>query len=367
MNARRVVLAIAALAGFVALTAGAAELGPIPSQRSAKDKSISRVDVFDLDAMKKRWRSRLQAVAASGVIPIIDIESSYNPKKLNPKRFAKTMDKYGVAMVAFSPQIGKKKYFKKGKVWNGNINRLIAIDPWRYIPVTTAGIYPAWTQDPDTFLDETITRVEEEDFPLMGEFEFRHYMSPRQYKRGDKFRDVSLAIDGPAGEKLFTFSARSGVPFQLHYEIEDVLLPPLEKMLKKYPDAIVIWCHLAQARYSKRNTIYGPAYVRNLIDTYPNIYFDLAFGGPDSFYPGSGEYHSRIWDRQSGMLKAQWVKLIADHPWRFLAAFDIGGDRMDWLPEKVHEIRRILKSLPEPVREIVAYKAAWRLLFNEKL
>jgi hypothetical protein len=38
-------------------------------------------------------------------------------------------------------------------------------------------------------------------------------------------------------------------------------------------------------------------------------------------------------------VKAEWVKVIAQHPWRFLAALDLGGDRMDQLSEKVQVLR----------------------------
>jgi hypothetical protein len=40
---------------------------------------------------------------------------------------------------------------------------------------------------------------------------------------------------------------------------------------------------------------------------------------------------------------------------------------MDELPEKADIFRQFMKNLPEPCREIVAYKAAWKLLFNEEL
>ncbi len=129
----------------------------------------------------------------------------------------------------------------------------------------------------------------------------------------------------------------------------------------------MIWCHLAQIRYAIRSTIYGPGYVRKLIETYPNLYFDVAFGGPDSVYPRSGERHDRMWDHDRGGVKKEWVELITQYPWRFLAALDLGGDRQDRLPEYTRRLRNFLDYLPEGVREIVAYRAAWKLLFGEEL
>lgn len=347
--------------------AQSASISPVPST-SHIDKKTEKAKVpFDIDTLKTNWRTRIEAIRATGKIPIIDIESSYKGNGLNPKRFAKQMDKYGVALIAFSPQVGKKKHKKKGQVWVDHVRKLIQVDPWRYIPVTPAGGHPAWTQSPEVFLKAQLDNASDDGYPLMGEFEFRHYPSPRQYKRDAMHRDVTIPINGELGYRLFSFSQSTGIPFQIHYEIEDQLLPALEEMLAKYPKAKVIWCHFAQIRYQNRSTIYGPDYVRKLIKKYPNLYFDMAFGHSGSVYPGSDEYHARIWDRKNGGIKAGYSQLIADHPWRFLAALDLGGDRMHRLPDITKEVRILLGSLPESAREIVAYKAAWKLLFNETL
>lgn len=343
-----------------------AELGPVPTATRANGKELPKADVpFDMQALKSNWRSRIAAIKASGKLPIIDIESNYNPKKLNPKQYAKWMDEYGVALIAFAPSVSKKDYRKKGKVWTNDMRKLIHIDPWRYIPVSTAPADPAWSEKPEEFLSKTFQHVESDGYPLMSEFEFRHYMSGKQYKKGATHRDLDIPIDGESGDKLFAFSEKSGVPFQIHQDIEDKTLAPLEKMLEKYPKAKVIWCHFTQMRYKDRNTIYGPGYIRKLIESYPNLYFDMAFGLADHTYPGSGEYDARIWDQETGKIKPEWQKVIEDYPWRFLAAFDIGGNRIDKLPKKVKKMRRILDALPEKTREIIAYKAAWKLLFNE--
>jgi hypothetical protein len=104
-----------------------------------------------------------------------------------------------------------------------------------------------------------------------------------------------------------------------------------------------------------------------LISEHPNLYFDLAIAPKDSLYPGSGEYHARVWNRKTGMVKQEWADLIKDHPWRFLAALDLDGDRMDKLPHIVRNLRHFFKSFPKPICEIVAYKASWKLLFDEKI
>lgn len=338
--------------------ASGADPGPLPADGTAHRNAPA--SPFDIAALKTNWSERIEAIKATGTLPIIDIESSFNSEGLDIRQFAQSMDKAGIALVAYSHQDSDKN-------WSDATMRVVAVDPWRFIPVTNAGIHPAWTETPQEFLAATRKHVVADGYPLMGEFEFRHYPSPRQIKRQEMYRDVDIPINGPLGHGLFSFSEKTGIPFQIHYEIEDGLLPALEEMLRKYPKAKVIWCHLAQVRYSGRSTIYGPAYVRKLIEAYPNLYFDVAFGGPDSVYPGSGERHARVWDSGTGQVGKEWVDLMAAHPWRFLAALDLGGDRQDQLPEYSRNLRKFLNYLPEPTRQIVAYKAAWKLLFGEEL
>jgi hypothetical protein len=344
----------------------AADFGPLPERSGISSAPMVSVP-FDLDRYKLNWKKRIEAMKREGILPVIDIESSFDPSAVDAKRFAEQMDRNGFALVAFSPEVGANAFKKDGRVWSDAARRALSVDPWRYIPTTTGGIHPAWTERPEAFLEETIKRARAEGYPLLGEFEFRHYPSPRQLKRNEFHRDVAIPIDGPLGHRLFAYAEQTGIPFEIHYEIEDRLLPPLEEMLKRYPKAKVIWCHLAQIRYFSRSSVYGPEYVGRLIETHPNLYFDVAFGDSTSTYPGSGEFHARIWQDSSGNVKKEWSELIAKHPWRFLAALDLGGDRMDSLPAGSKTLRAFLEKLPLPAREIVAYKAAWMLLFNEEL
>ena len=359
----RIIIAILAVLSFSAVYA--AEYSALPD--SVRIGKHPKTDVpFDLDYLKPVWKKRISAFKEDGKLPIIDIESSFNPGVVDARKYAKAMDDNGIALTAFSAQVGEEKYKERNVLWHDGARRAIAVDPARYIPTSTAGIYPAFTKKPEAFVDKTILKVEEDNYPLMGEFEFRHYMSVRQYRKSQTYRDVTVPIDSDAGHKLFKFSELTGKPFEIHYEVEDDLLSPLEKMLAKYPKAKVIWCHLAQVRYSRRATTYGPEYVRSLIEKYPNIYFDLAFGNAKSVHPGSNEHHARVW-HSLGVVKPSWVQLIADHPYRFLAALDIGGDRLDAVGKNTRILRSFINNLPKETQEIVAYKAAWKLLFDEDI
>ena len=258
----------------------------------------------------------------------------------------------------------KRRLVQSGETWSHRAHDLARDYPSHFIPTGNGGNHPAWTRNPKRFLDDNERFIVDHRYPLMGEFEFRHYPSPRQIERGETHRDVIIALDGPHGHSLFAFAERTGIPFQIHYEVEDTLLPPLDAMLTQYPKAKVIWCHLAQVRYAARATQYGAAYLRGLLEKHPNLYIDTAFGGPNSIYQPSKERHARVWD-SSGDIRRDWKDLIADHPYRFLAALDIGGDRMERIEEWTKTLRQFLEKLPTGPRAIVAYASAWKLLYGE--
>jgi predicted TIM-barrel fold metal-dependent hydrolase len=336
----------------------AADISPIPSVSRMTD--VAKVAVpFDLATLKRNWKQRIDVLRAAGVIPLIDIESVLS-EEIDMQSFARQMDAEGVALIAFSG-------WAQGRGWSDAARYAVAADPWRYIPTGDGGIPPDWRKDPMGFAQTSRERIAKDGYPMMGEYEFRHYPSPDQIRRGRMDRDEKLPLDSPAGHLLFQFSAESGIPFQIHQEIEDQYLPVLEKMLKQYPNAKVIWCHLSQMRYHDRNTIYGPGYVRKLIEQYPNLYFDLFVGPPRNPYPLSNNYPGTYWDHDTGKLAPEWAKLIADHPWRFMTALDLNPFVMESFTRKVRIQRTVLEGLPASVREIVAYKAAWKLLFKEEI
>jgi len=354
------------IAFFVLTSLVAQTLSPLPTSQHLSDFEKIAIP-FDIETLKISWKQRIETIRTQGIIPLTDIESSFNPGKFNLIDYAKMMDEYGVALIAFSPEIGDNGYTNDAKIWHDAPRALMNADPSRYVPTSTAGIYPAWTKEPIRFIKETILHVKAQNYPLLGEFEFRHYPSPRQVKRNESYRDITIPIDSEPAHLLFAFAEQSRKPFQIHYEVEDTLLAPLEKMLQTYPHAPVIWCHLAQIRYSDKAKKYTPSYVRSLLERYPNLYFDLAFGDMNSLYKPSREYHATIWDRKNRGLKEEWAKLIEDYPYHFLIAFDIGGDRHDDLPEKIKVAREILKNLSPKTQEIVAYKAFWKLAFQEDI
>lgn len=319
---------------------------------------------IDFAKLKRGYAQRLKTILAAGGLPYVDIESSCNSTKLDLASIASSMDRLNIGLMALSADIGKGQ-FRQGVRYDKLSERLLASYPDRFIPVGNGGQAPALTDDPDAFLDAQEAAAGTRQIMLLGEFEFRHYPSPRQAKRGDMDRDASVPIDGPIGHRVFGMSEKTGAPFQIHYEIEDELLAPLEHMLERYPKARVIWCHLAQIRYIERASRYTPTYVGALIKRFPNLYFDTAFGGADSIYPLSNQRHARVW-AGDGSLKAEWRDLIVAFPQRFLSALDLGGDRLSRIAEYDQNHRNFLRRLPAETQHQVAYRSAWSLLFGDE-
>jgi hypothetical protein len=324
----------------------------------------SAQNISDFSQLKTGYAQRLKKILTTGEIPYIDIESSCNSAKVDINVIAQSMDRLNIGMMALSADISKNQ-FEKGARFDNLSNRLLSIYPDRFIPVGNGGQPPVLTEATDEFLAAQETAARKKQIMLLGEFEFRHYPSPRQVKRDDTDRDVDIPIDGPIGHRVFGLSEKTGLPFQIHYEIEDKLLGPLEKMLEQYPKANVIWCHLAQIRYIERATRYTAEYVEALIKRFPNLYFDTAFGDATSAYPLSNQRHARVWTA-TGSVKSEWRDLVVAYPKRFLSALDLGQDRLDRITEYDQKHRNFLKHLPTETQHQVAYRSAWSLLFGEE-
>lgn len=300
------------------------------------------------------WRRRIESILGKRRVPIIDLQATYSAKQTNLSKVMAYMDELDVAQTAFAVA--------------GEQDGALSVElhrkyPEYFIPTTSSGEFPRWWNSPDAFLDVSRAELQTGDFFAMGEHEFRHYPSPEQAAAGRLDRDITVPIDSPIGDKLFAMSAEFQVPFQIHYEIEDALLPALEAMLERHPKALTIWCHLGLVRYPNRNTRYSPAYVRSLIERFPGLHFDLAVSGPKSVYTPSGARDATIFE-PNGKIVDAWLALLEQHPDRFMVATDYRPPVENSMPSYIANLQRkfILDTLSERTRHLVAYGNAWRLI-----
>lgn len=333
----------------------------------------------DWEARKGVWRQRIEAVRASGRLPIIDVESSYWESYMNPAAALFLLESQGVVLSAWSIEEEPSRVDARGYAWWRGRWREVqrGIEerfPGRLLPMpsVTGVISPVrGKDDPSRVLDDVLATAEAGGYPMLGEFFFRRYPNLYDLQRGGEWDvEISEPIDGSIGRRLFEFSQRTGIPFQIHYETEDALIPPLEEMLRRYPRARVVWCHAGRVRLPEKAPLFAARWsrtLRRLLEEHPNLYFDVSSIDSGQSYPLGGKPASLWWDRGTGKMEPEGVSLASDHPWRFLAAFDLGLDRAWNTRQLIARTTSFLESLPPDVREIVAYRAAWKLLFGEEL
>ena len=328
---------------------------------------------FTRQELEGKWRARIQSFLDKGTIPIIDLESSLKRKdgEAYLENALPVMDELGVALMAldgYQRPKGKKK--EKGYRWGYYIHEIVNAHPDRFILATNGGTNNNWLKEKDSFVSQTEDQVRRGHYPIMGEFDFRHYMSGSQCKNDRFDRDTDIPLDGGNGHRLFLLSAETGVAFAIHHEPEDHALDALEKMLKAYPKAKVILAHFGQIRFPEKEKRFGPELVRRLLVSYPNLYFDLATGEPGRRYRcNDKELDTVIWKfdggSQVGVLDPAYKAILTEFSGRFVAGTDYGGGRRplpEFLKDKIKNLRLIIRDLPDGAKHDIGYRNAWKLL-----
>ena len=342
-----------------------------PSQAAAQAPVALKYSRAELEA---KWRHRIQWFLDRGVVPLVDLESSLRQDdgEAYIEEALPVMDEIGLALIAFDGRRAPKRGGgKKGYRWGYYIHQVVNAHPDRFILATNGGTNRNWTRGKESFIAQVEAQVRAGAYPIMGEFEFRHYMSKRQCKQDRTDRDVDLPIDGANGHRLFRLSSESGVAFVIHHEPEDHALDGLERMLRTYPKATVIVAHFGQIRRPEKERRFGPDLVRRLLTTYPNLHYEISTGFPGRIYKCDGEVlDTVIWQTgglggQTNELKPEYKAILTAFSDRFVAGTDYGGGRSplpEFLRRKVANLRLILRGLPETARHDIGYRNAWRLL-----
>ena len=329
---------------------------------------------YDRKMLQNLWRSRIQSFLDVGVIPLLDLESSLKPsdgeKYLDDA--IKVMDELGIALIAFDAyQTPKKNKKQKGYRWGYYVHKTVNAHPDRFILATNGGTNNNWLRQKNSFVDQTVEHVESRDYPIMGEFDFRHYLSQNQCKKGQTERGSDIPINSPNGHRIFSLAQKIGVAFVIHLEPEDRPLAELEEMLTAYPKAKVIWAHFGQIRHPEKENKYNPSLVRRLLSTYPNLYIDLATGEPGRRYKCNNNildtviWQDGIWSAQKNTLKPEYLDILAEFSNRFVFGSDYGGGRKplsQHLRKKASNARLIMSELSEEAKHQIGYQNAWFLL-----
>lgn len=327
--------------------------------------------------LEKLWRSRIQSFLDKGVIPLVDLESSL--KARDGEKYLddtiKAMDESGVAFIAFDAyQAPKESKKQKGYRWGYYVHRIVNAHPDRFILATNGGTNKNWLRQKDSFVEQTVEHVRGGDYPIMGEFDFRHYLSQHQCRKGQTERDCDVPITSPNGHRIFSLSQATGVAFVIHLEPEDRPLSELEEMLAAYPQSKVIWAHFGQIRHPEKQSKYTPGLIRRLLTTYPNLYIDLATGAPGRRYKCNNNildtviWQDGLWGAQKNVLKPEYREILSEFSSRFVFGSDYGGGRKPlprYLKKKANTARLIMGELPEKAKHRISYQNAWFILTGQ--
>jgi predicted TIM-barrel fold metal-dependent hydrolase len=332
---------------------------------------------YDRIRLVQGWRSRIQEFLDKGVVPLVDLESSLPERDANMylSSAMRKMDELGVALIAFDgyqwPRQGKGG--EESYRWSDYIVQIANAYPDYFIPTTNGGANKNWTAQKDSYIGQLEQQIKTGQYPIMGELEFRHYLSSSQCREGREDRNITIPLISANGHRLFTLSAQTGVPFVIHLEPEDQPLADLETMLAKYPKSRVIVTHFGQLRFPERERRFTPEFVRGLFTKYPNVYYDLSTGAPGRRYAcNNNVLDTVLWEDsligQSDRLKSAYKALLTEYSNRFVVGTDYGGGRKplpDFLPERVDNLRRILSQLPVEAQHNIGYRNAWLLLTSQ--
>ena len=350
MKPRRIFLTLALLVLTLAAVLVQAQ-DPAPSSAATSSLADSPARSQDL----AQFEATLRSFLARGVLPIIDVEHHWGGKKPVEELLAK-MDKNGVALT----WVGQNE-----RVGSANALAMHAQYPGRLVPTIIHGDGPRWHGQDWTLIEELRRDALSGRYFAMGEFEARHYVSSTNN------RDVHLPLDSPYFESVFALAQESGLPFLVHHEAEDALLPEMERMLAKYPGATVVWCHVGRNRKPGTWTTFPtPDGVRAFIARYPNLHFDLNQAKPGGTYEPTGQVDAVLYEKSGSVLGREdwtlspaWKRLLEEHPDRFLIGTDVNTGRWDGYDRVVDTFRSlILSALSRPAAEKIAWKNAWRLM-----
>ncbi len=173
--------------------------------------------------------------------------------------------------------------------------------------------------------------------------------------------DVASLTD-PALDRIFDFCAEAGLISIIHNDIDNPFPKPnkpnyvksFQELIKRHPDAIIIWAHLGLGRIIKPIEDMGTLFEEMLADpAYNHLYFDLSWDETAKWL----DYNDKSLENTA--------RIISKYPDRFLFGTDnVAPDKQ----EKQLYVYHLYDRLWKLVGEEVTYKVCignYEKLFNE--
>ena len=217
--------------------------------------------------------------------------------------------------------------------------------PDRFIPF--ASVSPErrayrdlWARDDPALVRALEAALESGGFRGIGEISVSHFP-------GAGFPEADFSPAGPAMAGIMDLARRYRLPVLVHCEI--TRMAELEALLAAHRDVAVIWAHGG----------YTPYFLaRRFIERHPNLTYELS-ARTWRHHPRSPEYTIFMTD---DAVWPEWLKLIEDHPTRFVVGTDAGNHSRAADQQRIDSVRALLAQLPEPARSLVARENLLRLV-----
>lgn len=173
--------------------------------------------------------------------------------------------------------------------------------------------------------------------------------------------DVASLTD-PALDRIFDFCAETGLISIIHNDIDNPFPKPnkpnyvkgFQELIKRHPDAVIIWAHLGLGRIIKPIENMGELFENMLADpAYNNLYFDLSWDETAKWL----DYTDKSLERTAAIIKK--------YPERFLFGTDnVAPDKQEKQLYVYHLYDRLWKAVGEEVTYKVC-KENYLKLFDE--
>lgn len=294
-------------------------------------------------------------------LPIIDVHGHLQ-KAMSAESLVRLMDEAGVSRMVLQPTHGQQR---------GTDEQALTYArqyPNRFVPFIGFQNRPpiappeAWTNPtPEAlaFLDSVEQKLRAGGVFGLGEIVLR-YHGHDEPGAPNCCPEVDHQADSPLMFRIAEMATRFEVPMIIHAEGEPKVVAGMERVLKAYPNASLIWAHNCGRQSAEA--------IRRLLINYSNLYCDL--GGMTNTRPfgyGTNWPRSTPWvfpiENGRGSLFPEMKELFEQFPDRFMVGMDAYfNEAYKFFPERVYRFRQLISGLSPATARKLAYENAERLL-----
>jgi predicted TIM-barrel fold metal-dependent hydrolase len=306
--------------------------------------------------------SFVSADGSSADLPIIDVHGHLQ-SAMSAEDLVRLMDETGVSRMVLMATRGRP-----GGTDEQSLNYARKY-PSRFIPFVGFQNRPGLHFPPETWIDPApealafLAYVEKRlaagGFFGLGEVMLRYHGHTATDPRFSA-PEVDHPVGSPLMFRIAELATRFAVPMLIHAEGEPKVVAGMERVLKSYPDATVIWAHNCGRQSAEA--------IARLLGAYANLYCDL--GGMT--YTRRSNYGAG-WPRYApgtfliedgyGRLVVEMKELFERFPDRFMVGMDVYyHEAYRFFGERVQRFRELLSQLSPATARKLAHENAERVL-----